>query len=361
MSTVSTDLDLHKFKSIIEEYSSMYQNPPNTAYQLSQFCKDKAYNYKYGELNPYFHFWQKQQKQVSTTSGTDATVSEEHDTPKDLNWDSFWNQYEQKYNYPPKKAVHLWNFAKEEKMVVVKYKEARIAFDRIFSEYKKTQNDSNIEGYRTRSDTDLGLKCSQNKDILRLRINKYTTSDDIERIRVSFLECLESYRKQILHDPVSPLHLFNFINEDMAYSVRYADVKSAYRFAVKHQWFKPKKRMKKVHKRAREVEGSDETETQGEYVLEEVIKEAKETKKEAVIVIQDAMDDAVFDTLLVKYQMEYQNPPRNASQIMNFAKECGELFKYKACRIAFHRWQHARGSRMPQMELEPGNNGNDRE
>merc|ERR1712154_478588 len=152
---------------------------------------------------------------------------------------------------PPKNAYHLYNFGKEEKCVSVKYKQARLAFDRI----KKEKETVSMEGSHTRSNTDLGLKSKHLKkkkecdDILVLKVTKYTSDDDLVFIKAKFLELLQAFRSSILHDPVSPLQLFNFINEDTEYKVRYGDVKKCYNYAVKHKWFKPMKRMKKVNKK----------------------------------------------------------------------------------------------------------------
>jgi len=406
------DLDLNRFNSIIEEYSSSFKNPPKNARQLVQYCKDKEYNYKYGELNPFFSIWSKQQSS-STTRGGGVTVGndrseqsqEEEEEEAEINWESFWSEYEEKYAYPPKKAIHLWNFAKEEKFVTVKYKEARIAFDRIFAS-KTISSPSPIEG-RSRSNTDLGLKSSSSlcstsslrnikesptksgdnnnvKIDLVLKVTKYTSDSDLSFIKSKFIELLDAFRKSILHDPASPLQLFNFINEDTEYRVRYGDVKKCYNYAVKHKWFVPMKRMKKVNKKKRkqnkrEEEGlhsdhdNDKQEEGVEFVLEvDIEKIEKEKRREEEekkeIVYLEIMSDDEFDQVLIKYNNQYQNPPRNASQIMNFAKEIQQFYKYKACRIAFNRWKNCRGAVMPEIvtvdeevEDEPGTVGQSEE
>merc|ERR1712115_692573 len=166
--------------------------------------------------------------------------------------------------------------------------------------------------------------------------------------KAKYLECLEAFRRHIMHDPASALQLFNFINgEDMSYSVRYGDVKNCHQYAIKHQWFQPMRRKKKSKKKKAEivnVEVSDH-ETEG---------------GEGGCAVYEMMSDEQFDHVLAQYNVKYHNPPRNASQIMNFAKEIELIFKYKACRIAFNRWKQCRNSVMPKMDekeedvVEPG-------
>merc|ERR1719229_381706 len=233
-----------------------------------------------------------------------------------------------------------------------------------------------IEG-RSRSDTDLGIAEMENVNVkskknecLKLKISKHTSSEDLIQIQAKYMECLEAFRRSIMHDPRSALQLFNFINESMPYTVRYGDVKKCHQYAVKHKWFLPMRRKMKKKKvvvvkekedEDEENEGSadDHVDTEGEgsngvYELEvdeDALKgDAEEEKKE--VVVHEVMDDDQFDHVLTEYNGKYHNPPRNASQIMNFAKEIDLVFKYKACRIAFNRWTQCRGSVMP--NIEPG-------
>merc|ERR1712244_160926 len=123
----------------------------------------------------------------------------------------------------------------------------------------------------------MGKECD---DILVLKVTKYTSDDDLVFIKSKFLELLQAFRSSILHDPVSPLQLFNFINEDTEYKVRYGDVKKCYNYAVKHKWFKPMKRMKKVKKKQVQKQPEGESpfvlEVDHEKIRNEQIKEEEE-------------------------------------------------------------------------------------
>jgi len=374
--SIYVPIDLNQFNKIMKEYSASFENAPKATSEIVQFCKAREYNYKYGQLNPLFSVWQKQN--VSTTKTTTNDITSSADS---IDWSAFWDEYTSKYQYPPKNAVHLWNFAKEEKFVSVKYRTARTAFDRLFKEHTV----STIEG-RTRSNTDLGNKSSmqsntkkqtQANECLKLRVTKKTSSEQLEQIKAKYLECLEAFRRHIMHDPASALQLFNFINgEDMSYSVRYGDVKNCHQYAIKHQWFQPMRRKKKSKKKKVSVseqeivnvEVSDHETEGGEggcsavYELEidadALLQNAEEEKKQ--VIVYEMMSDEQFDHVLGQYNVKYHNPPRNASQIMNFAKEIDLVFKYKACRIAFNRWKQCRNSVMPKMDekeedvVEPG-------
>jgi len=391
-------LDLLRFNSIIEEYSSSFQNPPKNAHQIAQFCKDRRYSLKYGQIAPFFNIWSKQQesKTTSTTTGgpivtkgaverRDSDEEEEEEEEDEIDWDAFWDEYKEKYQYVPKKAVHLWNFAREDKkLLTIKYKEARAAFDRIVAERAEVCSPKPVEG-RTRSNTDLGLKSAVssmsmstlgsidgNKIELKLKIGRYSSEEDVDSIKSSFLECLESFRAAIKHDPANALQLFNFINEDTTYKVRYGDVKSCLNYATKHKWFKPMKRMKKVYKTKKD-EGSSPDNDDNEVVASEVndssdgegvqfvlevdhekieAEKRKQAEAQKKVVVLEVMADDEFDAVLLEYNNHYENPPRNASQIMNFAKEfLGQIYKYKACRIAFNRWKNCRGSVMPSKAI----------
>merc|ERR1712228_758341 len=202
--------------------------------------------------NPFYCIWQKQRATTSPTTATSATLNDNvKKSSSAIDWDSYWDEYTAKYQYAPKNAVHLWNFAKEEKFDSVKYKTARKAFDRMVKE----RTLSTWEG-RTRSNTDLGVKHldkmkveNEESECLKLRVSKHTSSEDLIQIKSKYMECLEAFRRSILYDPRSSLQLFNFINESMPYKVRYGDVKKCHNFAVKHKWFQPMKRTK--NKRAK--------------------------------------------------------------------------------------------------------------
>eukprot|EP01084_Bolivina_argentea_P263933 446917_1 len=370
---MSVNLDLDRFNEIIKEYSSNFENSPANTHQIVQFCKDRSYNYKYGEINPYFSIWRREQAKTTPNGNNKRNDdnADRDDGDKAIDWVSLWDEYEIKYKYAPRNAVHLWSFVKEEKFLMVKYKEARTAFDALMRE----KSVKSIEGH-SRSETADKSSSSllstnsiisietaeneQNKKVdLRLKITKFTPSDEIEEIKIKFLELLESFRLSILHDPASPLQLFNFINEDTKYKVRYGDVKKCYNYSIKHKWFKPMKRMKKhkTKKRKNNIINTSNHQNDDEGVqfilqvdhdkIEQERRREQEEKKE--IIIHETMNDNAFDDVLVLYAKTYHNPPRNASQVMNFAKEeMHKIYKYKACRIAFNRWKKFRKSVMPQ-------------
>ena len=93
-----------------------------------------------------------------------------------------------------------------------------------------------------------------------------------------------------------------------------------------------------------ESENEEEHEDEGVHFVLEVDEEAEQREKikeeEKEVVPIDVMDDETFTVLLAGYTAMYKNPPRNASQIMNFAKEEGQCYRYKACRVAFQRWKN---------------------
>merc|ERR1712141_209727 len=111
------------------------------------------------------------------------------------------------------------------------------------------------------------------------------------------------------------------------------------------------KRVKKGGKTKKEtpvssaVEVDSESEEGVHFVLEvdeeaerkEQVKVGEECKE---MVPLETMDDEEFTVLLAGYTAKYNNPPRNASQIMHFAKEQGQCYRYKACRVAFQRWSN---------------------
>jgi len=169
---------------------------------------------------------------------------------------------------------------------------------------------------------------------------KKRSPDAEERAKAQFLDILALFRRSILHDPSSPLQLFHFVNEQTEYKAKYGDVRRCYDAAVSQKWFRPMKRTKKG---GTTKDGGDDEEG-ARFVLEideeaERRERAKEERKEPVVP-EDSMDDEAFTVLLAGYSAKYENPPRNAVQIMNFAKEQGQHFKYKACRVAFLRWKN---------------------
>merc|ERR1712154_169408 len=112
--------------------------------------------------------------------------------------------------------------------------------------------------------------------------------------------------------------------------------------------------MGKVDEQEEGGSSNDESKEGVEFVLEidheKLEKEKKrEEKAKRKIISSHNMSDQQFDDVLAKYNDKYKNPPRNASQIMIFAQEINQIFKYKACRIAFNRWKNLRGAVMPQI------------
>merc|ERR1719384_1819739 len=170
---------------------------------------------------------------------------------------------------------------------------------------------------------------NEKNECLQLRVTKYTSSEDLIQIKSKYMECLEAFRRSILHDPRSALQLFNFINESMPYKVRYGDVKNCHNFAVKHKWFQPMKRKKKTNKAKTVTKECDSSEGEEAYILEvdhdAIKKKAEEEEKKEVIVLE-AMSDDQFDDVLRQYRVKYENPPRNASQI-EFCKRNRFIFQ----------------------------------
>merc|ERR1712207_33834 len=91
---------------------------------------------------------------------------------------------------------------------------------------------------------------------------------------------------------------------------------------------------------------SDEGAVEFELVLDaekkQSIKNKAKKKKEKKVVL-DVMSDADLDLILREYGKAYDNKPKNAAQIVKFAKEMGRNYKWKAVRIAFMRWVEFRG------------------
>jgi len=363
---MAATLDLNRFKAIMAEYSDAYENAPSSTAQVVQFCKSKSYPFRYGDLNPMFMVWKKHSTPRSPiTSGAPSTPMGSPDSDA-IDWDSIWSEYEVKYQNAPKKALHLFTFAKEEKGLSIRYKTARDAFTRIAAERQS------MEGQVASAPSALALETNgqsanmtPTKSLALVFPKKRSrTSDDVELAKTQFLELLTQFRSSIMHDPASPLQLFHFINDSTSYKARYGDVKRCYEMALKEKWFRPMKRTKKGgKKKAPKVDEGNETEVDGEsgdeeedgnssgeeegvhFVLEideeaERKQRMKEEEERKEIVPQDVMDDETFTVLLAGYTAKYKNPPRNASQIMHFAKEEGQHFRYKACRVAFQRWKN---------------------
>jgi len=358
---MAASLDLNRFNAIMAEYAENYENAPKCTAQIVQFCKMKQYPFKYGELNPHFSVWTKQStpKSPKTPFGG-ATVTD----PGSIDWDSLWSEYETKYEGSPKKPLHLFNFAKDDKGLSIKYKAARVAFSRIAAERES------IEGQTVSAPSALALETNgQSVPTPKcpvLVFPKKRTFDDVEKAKAQFLDLLQQFRSSIMHDPASALQLFHFINESTPYKARYGDVKRCYEEAVKQKWFRRMKRTKKGGKYRRsksssshsssssddmEVDGETDHDVDGDdeeegvqFVLEideeaERQEKAKEEEKKEVAPLE-VMDDETFTVLLAGYTAKYENPPRSASQIMNFAKEEGQVYRYKACRVAFQRWNN---------------------
>merc|ERR1719499_2908150 len=82
-----------------------------------------------------FMIWKKQSTPRSPiTSGAPSTPMGDSTNSDEIDWDSIWSEYETKYQNAPKKALHLFTFAKEEKGLSIRYKAARGAFTRIAAE-----------------------------------------------------------------------------------------------------------------------------------------------------------------------------------------------------------------------------------
>merc|ERR1719361_2819070 len=315
-----------------------------------------------------FMIWKKQSTPRSPiTSGAPSTPMASPDSDS-IDWDSIWSEYEVKYQNAPKKALHLFTFAKEEKGLSIRYKAARGAFTRIAAERQSMEGQ--VASAPSALQTNASVTPSQSKSLVLVFPKKRSrTSDDVQLAKTQFLELLTQFRSSIMHDPASPLQLFHFIKDSTSYKARYGDVKRCYEMAMKEKWFRPMKRTKKGgkpkrSKKALKVDEGNETEVDGEsgdeeededggshsdegvhFVLEideeaERRQRMKEEEERKEIVPQDIMDDETFTVLLAGYTAKYQNPPRNASQIMHFAKEEGQHFRYKACRVAFQRWKN---------------------
>lgn len=392
-------LDLERFNEIISAYSSTYSNSPRSTAQLVEFCKTKQYRFKYGQLRPFYSVWRTrrdeakaatkkaQTPRISTagsnkTPKADATnpgdsendASDAEDEEQEIDWNAFWAEYRAKHGYPPKKALHLWNFAKEDKHMAVPYKEARQAFDRMVVENTPSSADAAaaIEG-RTRSASEAATATAKSEQVLNLRVTRRTSAERLREIRAKFLELLSAFRAQIRHDPASAHQLFTFVAEHTPYKARYADLKKCLTYGAAHEWFTPMKRraLRKAKSTARaataegseaELSDGDDEGVEVEFVLEvdhERIAAQKaserEEKAQAEMQLVEVLSDDEFEAVLAMYAKEFENPPRNAAQVRNFAnvdfERRGQRLKYKAVRMAFERW-HKRGAVMPERAVE---------
>jgi len=367
-------LDMSRFEEIMSAYSSSYNNSPRSTAQLVEFCKTKQYRYKYGQLRPFYSVWRTQRDEAKAkkaaaakaTPGTTSTPTpadsdnDSDDEEQQIDWAAFWAEYRAKHGYPPKKALHLWNFAKDDKHLAVPYKIARQAFDKMIVENTPSADatSTTAEGRRA------SISATTQKDthILSLRVTRRSSDERIAEIKAKFLELLESFRAQIRHDPRDAHQLFTFVVEHTPYKARYGDLAKCLSYGAKHGWYAPMKRktLKKavIVSEKTEVPDEDEAEEGVEYELEVdhekmaalKIENGDVVEEKAELELIEVLSDDEFEVVLSAYAAEFENPPRNAAQVRRFANvQCekkGQRLKYKAVRIAFDRWQ-ARGSVMP--------------
>jgi len=373
-------LNMERFEEIMTAYSSSYNNSPRSTAQLVEFCKSKQYRFKYGQLRPFYSVWRTKKDEAkaaaklaakaSTTPGSTATPTpkaesedEDEDEEQEIDWNALWAEYRAKHGYPPKKALHLWNFAKDEKRLAVPYKIARQAFDKMIVENTPSKATSTAEGRRA----SISATTQKDSHILSLRVTRRSSDERIAEIKAKFLELLESFRAQIRHDPRDAHQLFTFVVEHTPYKARYGDLAKCLKYGAKHGWYAPMKRksLKKpviVSEKTEVTEGADESAEEGvEYELEVdhekmaalKIEHGDNVEEKAELELIEVLSDSEFEVVLAAYAAEYENPPRNAAQVRRFANvQCekkGQTLKYKAVRIAFDRWQ-ARGSVMPKVE-----------
>merc|ERR1712228_681534 len=253
-----------------------------------------------------------------------------------------------------KKAVQFWSFIKEESSQNIKFKTAQCAFDRISKERKVSM--SEVEGgasFDNLTDFILARHGSDNDIALKLKITKMTSSEQLDAIKIKFVELLQCFRSTICDDPRSALHFYHFINDRTKYKVSHCDVQFVYEYALKNEWFEPMQRKYKKNKikiyKEQSDEGSDDQHSDEGMAEFELVKKEEKNKKNdnAKTVCYDAMNDNDFDKILKKYAASYDNKPKNAAQIQKFAKENGQNYKWKAVRIAFSRWIEFRGGNMP--------------
>lgn len=374
-------LNMARFEEIISAYSSSYNNSPRSTAQLVQYCKSKQYRFKYDQLRPFYSVWRtkRDESKAVAKAALAATAQTTPGTPKPddreaIDWAVFWTEYRTKHGYPPKKALHLWNFAKDDKHLAVSYKVARQAFDRMIVENTPSEPTA-IEG-RTRSASSV---TSSATNILSLRVTRRTSDERLSEIKSKFLELLESFRKEIRHDPRDAHQLFTFVTEHTPYKARHGDLAKCLSYGAKHEWYAPMKRktLKKpkiVSERdttegtdrdeGTDVEAEEGVEAESEFVLEVdhermaalKISSGDATEEKAELTLIEVLSDGDIEVVLAAYAVEFDNPPRNAAQVRRFAnvhyEQKGQRLKYKAVRFAFDRWA-ARGSVMPKkMETE---------
>jgi len=351
-------IDTQQFDKMMKEYANSFEKKPSSAHQLVQFCKDRNYSFKYKQLNVHLSIWLKQQTQTGTAQSntkTDTKTPAHKQSKEVVDFDRFWDEYQTKYGYSPKNARKFLSFIKEGKKIIIKFKAARDAFTRI----SKERIVSEVEGGAT-SDTEtyfiLKKQGNDNETILKLKIDKNTSTEQLEQIKTKFIELLQCFRAIICDDPRSPLHFYNFINDRTKYKVSHGDVQYVYKYALEQEWFEPMKRVYKNKKNKRVYkeqsdEGSDCHSDEGDAEFELVPaaekKKTSKKKKKCKKVIHDVMTDKDLDAILSQYAKEYENKPTNAAQIQKFGKEIGQNYKWRAVRIAFARWTDFRGAKMP--------------
>merc|ERR1719242_1262397 len=179
-----------------------------------------------------FMIWKKQSTSRSPiTSGAPSTPMASPDSDS-IDWDSIWSEYEVKYQNAPKKALHLFTFAKEEKGLSIRYKAARGAFTRIAAERQSMEGQVASAPSALALETNASVTPSKSL-VLVFPKKRSRTSDDVQLAKTQFLELLTQFRSTIMHDPASPLQLFHFIKDSTSYKARYGDVKRCYEMALK--------------------------------------------------------------------------------------------------------------------------------
>merc|ERR1712048_718052 len=155
-------------------------------------------------------------------------------------------------------------------------------------------------GTASDTETDFILSNDQTKKIiLKLKVDKNTSSEQLAAIKEKFIDLLSCFRVTICDDPRSPLHFYNFINDRTRYKVAHGDVQFAYNYALEHEWFEPMRRKykknKKIYKEQTE-EGNEHSDEgvvvdadDGEFELVKMKKTKKKKQKKKVI--YDVMSD----------------------------------------------------------------------
>lgn len=312
--------DLYKaFSVMMEHYSSSFENAAKNPHQILQFCKNNNYEqFKYGDIKRLFAVWQKS-KEKNETLDCDQNIqsdegnqsdgyqeNKEIDNLSEERWDSLWKEYENSYKYQPKKAKHLWNFVRDEKLLNVKYCYARKAFERISQSMDENieTNEGQLQPTTNQKKNEIKIKIN-----LNLKITSEISSERLKEIYDTFKNLYITFQKTQKNHPKNATILFRFINNETDYKVCYRDINKIFHIAMKENWFKTKDSKEILQENNNEQNNSDE------------------------------MSDDIFDEMLINYQKMYNNPPNNAVQIMNFAKdEMKQIYKYKVVRVAFYRW-----------------------